>query len=400
MCAWRWGCLSDSGWRDNKQLPVKRFLVVRFSMPGLLAAGTFLAAVRHQSLHLSGWRRRLWPSGWLPPSEDIIKIGPFATVALLLILGDHSASCSLLPSSIPHPYRKSGSILALNIFLSGNHAQSCRCIPYMYVMRSHELTFLSLDLASTSGQYSTLPYWSSETLVDLCLYPYPLYSLALPLPLSNVSGQQIAAIRRLHLQGVYPGEMQSLYQSLGSDLVPVFNVTLAGLPILFVLKDERLLKVTWFPDSFNFEWHAFTIHGAQIKNEYRPLLQEVLMCAGLRYGRERPWHADLTPWWLILNLMTPSNQIRLMQHQRVPAESSLFVYPSSSLFSHSKGILEAQVCPYLMNCRISWDRSLAAQKWVEEDCGLLFSFEMESPSNQVELKVLSVQSQYFKALVC
>ena len=57
------------------------------------------------------------------------------------------------------------------------------------------------------------------------------------------------------------------------------------------------------------------------------------------YGKERPWHADLIPWYLShfkLEFDDTFNQIRLMQHQGIPAHVPPFVLSaSSSLFSPS-----------------------------------------------------------------
>ena len=56
----------------------------------------------------------------------------------------------------------------------------------------------------------------------------------------------------------------------------VFNVTLAGLPILFVLKDESLLKVSMIPGLFLIlSGMLFTIHdelqALRLNERYRPL---------------------------------------------------------------------------------------------------------------------------------
>ena len=93
----------------------------------------------------------------------------------------------------------------------------------------------------------------------LWIYAYILIplSLALPLPLSMWSGQQIADRMKQsgdYIYGVYPGEDTSRFINrlvLRFALIgAVFNVTLAGLPILFVLKDESLLKVSMIPGLF------------------------------------------------------------------------------------------------------------------------------------------------------
>ena len=65
------------------------------------------------------------------------------------------------------------------------------------------------------------------------------------------------------------------------------------------------------------------------------------------YGKERPWHADLTPWYFShfkLEFDDTFNQIRLMQRQGIPAQVLLLSYqPHLRYFLHRQGILEAQV---------------------------------------------------------
>ncbi|MBZ2049253.1 accessory Sec system glycosyltransferase Asp1, partial [Streptococcus sanguinis] len=65
------------------------------------------------------------------------------------------------------------------------------------------------------------------------------------------------------------------------------------------------------------------------------------------YGKERPWHADLTPWYFShfkLEFDDTFNQIRLMNRQGIPAQVLLLSYqPHLRYFLHRQGILEAQV---------------------------------------------------------
>lgn len=84
-----------------------------------------------------------------------------------------------------------------------------------------------------------------------------LFVFSIAFAFVNVSGQQIADRMKQsgdYIYGVYPGEDTSRFINrlvLRFALIgAVFNVTLAGLPILFVLKDESLLKVSMIPGLF------------------------------------------------------------------------------------------------------------------------------------------------------
>ena len=126
---------------------------------------------------------------------------------------------------------------------------------------SHGLTFFLLlllqHLDKGNPLYPTIlegmrwgnPYW---------IYAYILILFVFSIGLCcQCEGQQIADRMKQsgdYIYGVYPGEDTSRFINrlvLRFALIgAVFNVTLAGLPILFVLKDESLLKVSMIPGLF------------------------------------------------------------------------------------------------------------------------------------------------------
>lgn len=130
------------------------------------------------------------------------------------------------------------------------------------------------------------------------------------------------------------------------------------------------------------------------------------------YGKERPWHADLTPWYFShfkLEFDDTFNQIRLMQHQGVPAQVLLLSYqPHLRYFLHRQGILEAQV--YSLFDELQDFHEIRPQvlqvrdiEW-EEDCEFVYSpftilvLRNGKPYAQVEHGIEGFIStiQYFK----
>lgn len=130
------------------------------------------------------------------------------------------------------------------------------------------------------------------------------------------------------------------------------------------------------------------------------------------YGKERPWHADLTPWYFShfkLEFDDTFNQIRLMQRQGIPAQVLLLSYqPHLRYFLHRQGILEAQV--YSLFDELQDFHEIRPQvlqlrdiEW-EEDCEFVYSpftvlvLKDGKPYAQVEHGIEGFIStiQYFK----
>ena len=161
-------------------------------------------------------------------------------------------------------------------------------MPFMYAMtlvsipQYAMLLILSMDSnAKWAAQLAKRlvmgdPIW-------ILLYILMIALLSFAFAFVNVSGQQIADRMKQsgdYIYGVYPGEDTSRFINrlvLRFALIgAVFNVTLAGLPILFVLKDESLLKVSMIPGLFLIlSGMLFTIHdelqALRLNERYRPL---------------------------------------------------------------------------------------------------------------------------------
>ena len=161
-------------------------------------------------------------------------------------------------------------------------------MPFMYVMSLISLpTYLFLLLQLVDPGNSVYQHISSQyaTGKPLWIYTYiaTLFIFSIAFAFVNVSGQQIADRMKQsgdYIYGVYPGEDTSRFINrlvLRFALIgAVFNVTLAGLPILFVLKDESLFKVSMIPGLFLIlSGMLFTIHdelqALRLNERYRPL---------------------------------------------------------------------------------------------------------------------------------
>lgn len=135
-------------------------------------------------------------------------------------------------------------------------------MPYMYVMTFMSLpTYVLLLLHSLfpenpiymelSNQYKMgEPLW-------IYLYIVILFIFSIAFAFVNVSGDQIADRMKKsgeYIYGVYPGEETSRFINrlvLRFSIVGgIINVIMAGLPMLLVLHDEKLLRVAMIPGLF------------------------------------------------------------------------------------------------------------------------------------------------------
>ena len=161
-------------------------------------------------------------------------------------------------------------------------------MPYMYVMSLMGLpSYLLLLLQYLDNGNPLYPAMLEQYAMGKPLWIYAyiliLFVFSIAFAFVNVSGQQIADRMKQsgdYIYGVYPGEDTSRFINrlvLRFALIgAVFNVTLAGLPILFVLKDESLLKVSMIPGLFLIlSGMLFTIHdelqALRLNERYRPL---------------------------------------------------------------------------------------------------------------------------------
>ncbi len=188
-------------------------------------------AVRHQCIsELEAYVFFVDMGDYLP--QDIIQSVQVHTISLASLLSgaDHFVYYSLVVLFYQARYRslsiKSGSILALNAILIWKSCSILQVsVPYMYVMSPMEtpsyLLILLRKMDKGNPLYPTI--WASmmETLVDLCLYPYPLCLLALPFAFVNVVIKQIADRMKQsgdYIYGVYQVRIPVAYQSIGSAI--------------------------------------------------------------------------------------------------------------------------------------------------------------------------------------
>ena len=135
-------------------------------------------------------------------------------------------------------------------------------MPFMYVMSLINLpTYLLLllqlfDPGNPVYQQITIQYAMGK---PLWIYTYiaTLFVFSIAFAFINISGEQVAERMKKsgeYIYGIYQGEDTSKYIN---NLVfkfaivgGIFNVLFAGLPMLFVLVDEQLLRVSMIPGLF------------------------------------------------------------------------------------------------------------------------------------------------------
>ena len=135
-------------------------------------------------------------------------------------------------------------------------------MPFMYVMSLINLPtylFLLLQLFDPGNpvyQQITIQYAMGK---PLWIYTYiaTLFVFSIAFAFVNISGEQVAERMKKsgeYIYGIYPGEDTSKFIN---NLVfkfaivgGIFNVLFAGLPMLFVLVDEQLLRVSMIPGLF------------------------------------------------------------------------------------------------------------------------------------------------------
>ena len=135
-------------------------------------------------------------------------------------------------------------------------------MPFMYVMSLISLpTYLFLLLQLVDPGNSVYQHISSQyaTGKPLWIYTYiaTLFVFSIAFAFVNISGERVAERMKNsgeYIYGVYPGEATSNFIN---NLVfrfaivgGIFNVLFAGLPMLFVLVDEQLLRVSMIPGLF------------------------------------------------------------------------------------------------------------------------------------------------------
>ena len=162
-------------------------------------------------------------------------------------------------------------------------------MPFMYVMTFLSLPTYVLLLLQTifpgnllfteiSSQYIMgKPLW-------IYMYMIILFIFSIAFAFVNMSGEQISDQMKKsgeYIYGVYPGEETSRFINRlvfrFSLIGAVFNVVMAGGPMLFVLVDEKLLRVAMIPGLFMmFGGMIFTVRdevkALRLNETYKPLI--------------------------------------------------------------------------------------------------------------------------------
>lgn len=162
-------------------------------------------------------------------------------------------------------------------------------MPFMYVMTFLSLPTYVLLLLQTifpgnllfteiSSQYIMgKPLW-------IYMYMIILFIFSIAFAFVNMSGEQISDRMKKsgeYIYGVYPGEETSRFINRlvlrFSFIGAVFNVVMAGGPMLFVLVDEKLLRVAMIPGLFMmFGGMIFTVRdevkALRLNETYKPLI--------------------------------------------------------------------------------------------------------------------------------
>ena len=162
-------------------------------------------------------------------------------------------------------------------------------MPYMYVMSFLSLpTYIFLLLQTLFPQTSVFSELSAQYGIGKPLWIYSyiamLFLFSIAFAFVNMSGDQISDRMKKsgeYIYGVYPGEETSRFINRlvlrFSIIGGVFNVLMAGTPMLLVFSDEKLLKIAMIPGLFMmFGSMIFTIKdemkALRLNETYNPLI--------------------------------------------------------------------------------------------------------------------------------
>ena len=162
-------------------------------------------------------------------------------------------------------------------------------MPFMYVMSFLSLpTYIFLLLQTLFPQTSVFSEMSGQYGVGKPLWIYSyiamIFLFSIVFAFVNMSGEQISERMKKsgeYIYGVYPGEDTSHFINRlvlrFSIIGGTFNVLMAGTPMLFVLSDEKLLKIAMIPGLFMmFGGMIFTIKdemkALRLNETYKPLI--------------------------------------------------------------------------------------------------------------------------------
>ncbi|VJE74622.1 preprotein translocase subunit SecY [Streptococcus pneumoniae] len=162
-------------------------------------------------------------------------------------------------------------------------------MPYMYVMSFLSVpTYLFILLGFIFPNHSGLAALSKEFMVGKPLWVYiyisVLFLFSIIFAFVTMNGEEIADRMKKsgeYIYGIYPGADTSRFINRlvlrFSVIGGLFNVVMAGGPMLFVLFDEKLLRLAMIPGLFMmFGGMIFTIRdevkALRLNDTYRPLI--------------------------------------------------------------------------------------------------------------------------------
>ena len=162
-------------------------------------------------------------------------------------------------------------------------------MPFMYVMSFLSLpTYIFLLLQTLFPKSSVFSELSAQYGVGKPLWIYSyiamIFLFSIAFAFVNMSGDQISDRMKKsgeYIYGVYPGEETSRFINRlvlrFSIIGGIFNVLMAGTPMLFVLFDENLLRIAMIPGLFMmFGGMIFTIKdemkALRLNETYKPLI--------------------------------------------------------------------------------------------------------------------------------
>lgn len=162
-------------------------------------------------------------------------------------------------------------------------------MPFMYVMSFLSLpTYIFLLLQTLFPQTTVFSELSAQYGVGKPLWIYSyiamIFLFSIAFAFINMSGDQLSDRMKKsgeYIYGVYPGEGTSRFINRlvlrFSIIGGIFNVLMAGTPMLFVLSDEKLLRIAMIPGLFMmFGGMIFTIKdemkALRLNETYKPLI--------------------------------------------------------------------------------------------------------------------------------
>ena len=162
-------------------------------------------------------------------------------------------------------------------------------MPFMYVISFLSLpTYIFLLLQTLFPRTSVFSELSVQYGVGKPLWIYSyiamIFLFSIAFAFVNMSGDQISDRMKKsgeYIYGVYPGEETSHFINRlvlrFSIIGGIFNVLMAGTPMLFVLSDENLLRIAMIPGLFMmFGGMIFTIKdemkALRLNETYKPLI--------------------------------------------------------------------------------------------------------------------------------